>query len=394
MTCLEVSQAAQMPITSARSEEPSVKPAVSTKLDGVAASESRASKNELPKGICITKKLTRKIQQYLRGESGAHAKRYDNCSNVVFTLAAAPRLIFKISRNPQQRYQNMINAMTAVRTHHLTQLVIPHAKLFTVKSKGCVYTIIAERKLDITPHKWTQRDYFLNDKGSLDEAIRQLTLFICKTGYSDVEWRNNPVLNGSVDEHGNRKLTLIDMEELGDVQKGLYGVVRRGLLGCTNKRQWQIVQQTAVQQRVEGFTTSEAIAPPPRETELERYYAKRGIVTGYEPIQVDVEALDFSEYPKESDKLKKLARELLATMNEEIAKSPADYSVAGRRIVYIDRNHKFGSWSRPINFTASLEVPLEQYFYTTWVGAVVKKLLDVGAIHGEIVEGEYRYLQA
>src|SRR5690606_32895894 len=165
------------------------------------------------------------------------------------------------------------------------------------EADGEKYDIIAERKLDLNPSESAQEQYFEEYASSLNETIRQLAVFICNTGYSDVEWRNNPVLNNSLNEFGQRKIGLIDIEEMDSKTTGLFGggFGRRGLVRCVNEEQGKIVEKVAKQNSVS--TSSFASAYSRRKEELEKvrklkkYYDTNNIVTGYEPLKVDVSTL-------------------------------------------------------------------------------------------------------
>ncbi|VHO02673.1 hypothetical protein [Candidatus Rhabdochlamydia sp. T3358] len=202
------------------------------------------SEKELQQGISVSEEIIVKIQTCMKKIFQEHQdgiKLYHSQErHLVFELETAPGLLFKIDyyNSMKDRYQNMIYAQTVIRTHQLALLVIPKAKLFIVDLEGKKYEVIAEQKLDINPHEGAQEESFLDYADSLKETIRQLGFFICKTGYSDVTWGNNPILNNSLDEKGNRKIALIDLEEINNPEIGLFGEEnrRRGLLGCVNEK--------------------------------------------------------------------------------------------------------------------------------------------------------------
>lgn len=272
----------------------------------------------------------------------------------VFEVDLAPGLIFKmkVSRYSRSgsitkddsisaRYQKMLLAQEVCRVHRLGLLVIPKATLFTLTAGNTEYEILAELKLDITPNAISQEQYYEDDADSLDEAIRQLAIFICKTGYSDVEWRNNPVLNNSLDSNGHRKLALIDIEEMGSTAIGLFGGrYKRGLVRCVTERQGHIVYQVAQEHRHDTSFFAESHANRLRELKekkaLRQYYQQRNIVRGNEPIVVDVETIDFSPDSQESKKVQTVARNLIDIINDALAKSSPDESINGRRLIHIN----------------------------------------------------------
>ena len=221
------------------------------------------------------------MENILQEKKGNGIKfHYGQKRHRIFELDTVPGLLFKIDthNSMKDRYQNMIYAQTVIRSHQLGQLLIPNAKLFTVELEGKKHEIIAERKIEINPNE----EYFLDYADSLNEAIRQLALFICKTGYSDVEWRNNPILNNSLDGKGNRKIALIDLEEINDPEVGLFGKenTRRGLVGCVNEEQGKMIETIAKENHISASLFTDASFRRKKKLEeegmLKKYYAKKG----------------------------------------------------------------------------------------------------------------------
>lgn len=366
----------------------------------------RISEEELQQGISISEETVAKVRACMRyvlarQEEGGVKLYNSQPKHRVFTLETVPDLIFKMNvttipwekKLTEVRYQKMIDAQTVVRVHQLGLLVVPHAKLFTVVD-GETHKIIAEQKMDINPHSSAQEQYFQEYAESLNEAVSQLAIFICKTRYSDVEWRNNPVLNNSLDENGNRKIALIDIEELNSAQIGLFGggFGRRGLVRCVNEQQGLLVQKVAQQNGIGGGNTSFEDAHNQRIKELEEgrklseYYERQNIVVGDEPIQVEESALDFSAYPAErGENLRNLALEVIKAINDKISNSSPDESVKGRRYIRIDTNQ--GPFAGMGSRLADPSIPAEpyktneEYYNATFLGCVVKQLADLGAIY-------------
>lgn len=222
--------------------------------------EYNISKEELQQGISISQK---RVQYLLKRREDANTTFYGAGINnyLVFGLDAEPELIFKLAFFPDDdsflndRYEKTIFAKTVIRTHQLGLLIIPNTKLFTVTLRKRKHAVIVEQKMDIDQDIDVQEQSFLDYADSLNEAVCQLALFICKTGYSDVAWRNNPILNNSLDEKGNRKIVLVDLEELDSPEVGLFGEEnkRRGLVGCVNEKQGKMVKIIAEK---EGISTS------------------------------------------------------------------------------------------------------------------------------------------
>lgn len=150
--------------------------------------------------------------------------------------------VFKMNiednQKTEQRFDNMIKARNVCSLYRLGLLVIPQAKKFNVTYKNQSYSVIAEQYLNILPTDGLQEDmYFKHAKGLL-ETMRQIAIFVAKTGFSDVEWRNIPLLD-------SRRVALIDLEHMEEVSTGFFGdskARRRGLIDCcTSEEQLDLV---------------------------------------------------------------------------------------------------------------------------------------------------------
>jgi len=333
----------------------------------------------------------------------------------VFTLDVAPDLIFKMKASKSQsagrddsmkaRYQRMIDAKTVCRVNQLGLLIIPNARLFNVEK----YEIIAEQKLDITPEESAQEQLFEDHADRLDETVRQLAVFIAKTGFSDVEWRNVPVLNDNVDKEGNRKIALIDIEEMDGAKTGILGqeqafmaAPRRGLAHCVNEKQMEMVIAEA---RKQGVTISETEAKAAKERRLKEiasnkalklFYKEKGIVQGKEPLKVDLSSLGLDltktgEYTKivgvrpdkkgfireeQSVDLSTVAKAVIAEINKQIQKNSAQNSVKGIRYFVLNP----GNMDSTLYDYNKLGLP-ETVFHTEelqnqWIERIIQALID------------------
>ena len=390
----------------------------------------------LQEGIDINDGTVSKVKSCMKTilqrkeEGGVHL--YNSTGNHrVFSLDTEPGLVFKMndSKNVQTlrggdsmiaRYQIMISAKTVCRTHELGLLVIPNAKLFTVNADGEDYDIIAEKKVDINPDESSQEELFEEHADSLNETIRQLTVFIAKTGFSDVEWRNIPVLNDSQDENGNRKIALIDIEEMSSPATGLFGgFLRRGLVECVNEEQGEIVVNEAKKHLSWSSSLGESAerSLKRRKAELEsgkqlkQFYETKGIVSGKEPIQVDVDSLglDLTEegqidcrcrgqfsklkWEKKTVTLRDVAEEVIAKMNSLIQQSADGKSVKGKRYFVLGTNAK--------PFNQYLNLPSSKFFITEeaekqlWLRRIIQALIDKAHIFKlDKINGHGYFVQA
>ncbi len=255
--------------------------------------EKKASKRQLAKGMPKKAFFKRQIEAYEKGSISPDKIYTCRDGHTVFTLSSAPGYIFKKQEDAEQRYESMLLAQTVCRTHQLGLLKIPHARL--------IGKYIVEEKLELE-NASIQEENFKKYASSINETIRQLAVFICKTGFSDVSWRNNPVLSNSGDL---KKIALIDLEELNPSEEfagiGLFGVpsekgisipTRRGLIGCVNENQGNIIRKVADKELPSyAFMFNESYQRRKNELEeerkLEQFYEKRGIKTGKELIPID-----------------------------------------------------------------------------------------------------------
>lgn len=361
---------------------------------------TKISRHQLQKGISVSymevyQEMISSFLNILEEEENSEVKFHSSRpGRRVFELKEFPGLIFKMDLHEndsmQSRYENMIHAQTMIRTHGLNFLVIPQAKMFSIDRNGKNYAVIVERKMDFNPHLAMQDKYFQDYAVTLEEAIRQLAIFICKSGYSDANWTNNPILNNSLDANGNRKIGLIDLEDFNSPALGLFGLkdFRKGLVRCVHADHAEMIKEIAIQHGIDVSSFEEAHARRVEEMEndrkLEAFYLSKGIIMGNEPLSVDEKTLDFPEYPERAEELKKVTQKLIKELNEQISKTSPENSIKGRRKILIetdkgefnrldseliDQNKRY--WDFIID---------QEYQESTILGHIVKKL-----IHEEVI---------
>lgn len=324
----------------------------------------------------------RYIQALLYNESQFEGiQRYGR--NGIISFAKIPGFIFK--PDPQgSRYENMVIGKTVTRIYGLNLLEIPNAKPVYMTYENRTYRYIAERKLDVQHDESLQEELFDTHAESLTEAICQFALFICKTGCRDVEWRNNPVLNQSLDQQGRRKIALLDLEDMRRAHDGLFGGKGRGLVALVTAKQGQMVADIAQKEGrdISAFpAVHEARKNEISFTEsLKRIYHERGI-QGSEPIQCNVAELPF---PNSSATLfKKIAERLLTEVNECLAATALqDKSLKGRRCVRILLRSPFDKWTvhftkKKLRYANNFEEMMDSY-----LGKVIQTLFDQKVVLG------------
>ncbi|KAF3361889.1 hypothetical protein PHSC3_001543 [Chlamydiales bacterium STE3] len=132
---------------------------------------------------------------------------------------------------------------------------------------------------------------------------------------------------------------------------------------------------------------------------LKEYYTTKNITVGNEPIQIDESLVDFSEYPGKAEELREVAKDLVQAINNKISKSSNEESVKGRRHIYINtNNNRFQGWNNELidkSISPNSYKTDEEYYNATYLGYVVKKLIELGHIHKLINHNGHGYfLQA
>jgi hypothetical protein len=311
-------------------------------------------RQEIEKGIDVKQETIDKINTLF---SKIIVQQADNeiqwCSRKVFILQTDPQLVFKLDPTGE-RFENMVEAKKICLAHNLTLLKIPHAKQVQVQR----HALIAEERLHIQQEESKQEELYAKLSG-MEETARQLTTFIAKTGFSDVEWRNIPIVDDAPDFLGPRSVALIDLEEMGArgrPKTGIFGEgqFRRGLIRCLSSEQ-QIDIGLAEAYRF-GITSPHANQIKAQRLEelatyqrLHTFYKNKGILENpSQPIQVDLSTLgldlaemvpffaqlDQGEKPT-TVPLKDAALLTINKINELLANSNPNLSIERRRQIRI-----------------------------------------------------------
>lgn len=327
----------------------------------------------------------------------------------VFELSSVPGIIFKVMPNPSERkhtmharYDSILKAQKICREYGLEKLAIPPSSLFTLRYNDKQYDVLAEKKLDIDTDESIQEQIYYEYADDLTEAISQLAIFICKTGYSDVVWRNNPVLNSHADE-APRKIALIDLEEVGDASTGLWGNIdpfRRGLIGCINEEQAVIIHRIAKWNEISTVEYSRSLKSRREELDtndqLQRFYDANHIVAGDEQIDVDIlDTLDLdlseeAEYRKPvydtgtlrskrvKVTLREVGKEIINSINTSIDRNSNNSSIKRKRRIYLDMNEGTLKYYARIGLPQARVFPSEDEKKEKWPRKILQALVDHG----------------
>jgi hypothetical protein len=143
------------------------------------------------------------------------------------------------------RFYKIEQARAVCQEHRLNQLEIPRVVQFAVGG----YTVLAEERIAFSESPGAIAQHYQEAGCHLTTAINQLASFICLTVFSDVDYRNIPVL-------GCDQIGLIDLEEMDGPEIGIYGtgghLPRKGLINCVSQLHQPLVQQIADIYRVKA----------------------------------------------------------------------------------------------------------------------------------------------
>ncbi len=337
----------------------------------------------------------------------------------VFSLTSLPGIIFKMNTNNwipyedqtiKKRYNSMIEANAICR--HLQKdseediLILPKGKLFTVTVGKTNHHIIAEEELYFSHYNSTQEKLFEENSDKLAKALEIYAKFICEFDASDVEFRNNPVLNDQEDSEGNYKIGLPDIEERQGAKWGLFGNggKPRGLIGhAVTEEQFKMIYDIAVSYSVDASMYEGACQRRRKELEnnksLKKFYEKNNI---HEDELIDLDLIDtklkgFSDDEKVEKKCIALAKGLINEINERIRSSFPEETIKGQRSIFIETNKQenltfyqadYTLVCKPENWTR------QGRFNATLLGIVTNKLKELGVIHMITDMGSFYYVQA
>lgn len=381
----------------------------------------------------IAIKLQQLIPKIIEKEDDEAIEWLGKGNNLIFRFKEQPNLVFKMA-HPQiavyrngktldsegirdERFNNMIEAKKVCLINDLGLLIIPRAKKVDVVIDGKRYCLIAEETLDLDFNESAHEELYHKYSSELNDTARQLALFIAKTGFNDVTWRNIPILNEKVGFTGPRRVGLIDLEHMSSVVNGLIGDCFNGsygLINCVSEKQIDIIIEEAEKQKVELSKEQVKKAKTKRLEKLDEnkrlrdFYSKNGVVTGKEPIQnVDLESLGLNlaeEYKfnqivgvdengqikreKVTVTLRDATEQIIAEINQLIQGKPENASAKGKRYLLLNTNKGiFGRFNRT-GWSDREEK-------TCWLSNIIEALVNKGHLFKlDKINGHGYFIQA
>lgn len=309
--------------------------------------------------------------------------------------------VFKIDRDNQEamhsRYYKMLLAANACHRLGLDLLCVPNAFCFTAAAEGKSYTVLAERRFNISKDEGLEEQKYLQHASKLQEHVRQLSIFICHTDFSDMTWRNAPIFE---DKDGKLKIALIDLEELSSLRDGLVGArYRRGLIGCLNEDLGRVAAEEIRQQNVEIEEKDLVNALEMRKKELEddrklaAFHQGLKITSGSEEIILR-DDLDFPGYSdSDVERLKQTAKDFIQEINRKIKESSCQ-TVKDKRSILIASNSPF--YLNALKLADSSKTYSDYqtdkaYHAATLLGVVVNELIQKGYLYALRKRDGYGY---
>lgn len=334
------------------------------------------SKQKLEEGVNISSATLEKIESLMpkiqSEQDDPEIIWHKKSSNLVFSLIQDPDFIFKMrsDRTSEQaeeelekRFANMVKAKKVCLVYQLDRLVIPKAKKVNVAG----IPLIAEQYLDINRNYSAQEDFYrLLD----DETVRQLAIFIIKTGFSDVSWDNIPLIDTAPEFQGNRRVGLVDLEHMLEAADGFFGNGMKrnsGLVNCLHSEAHIDIALAEAERHgvFDRWGRSQSIKTDrlkkiQTDQELQQFYESKGILENpRKPIEVDVRTLNFGidvdsrtdcsvrnqssgsspTHRIECFHLEAVAKDVIARINEAITKTPENASIKGKRRIFLCTSH-------------------------------------------------------
>ncbi|MBS4168176.1 DUF648 domain-containing protein [Parachlamydia sp. AcF125] len=399
------------------------------------------AKQKLEEGINFSEETAAKIQLLIpkiihRQRDEAIEWLADNY-NLVFKLKEVPDVVYKMAfpgvsiligkkllnakARSDNRFANMVKAQEVCLAHGLGLLRIPHAKKIEVEAGGTRYTLIAEENLDFASEESAQEALYHKYSTELNETARQLAVFVANTGFNDVTWRNIPLLNEADGFHGPRRVALIDLEHMENAANGFIGDANgsRGLIGCVSEEQ---IDRVIAEASKQGVTLSRAQVLDAKKRRLQKleedsrlrtFYANKGITTGQEPIQVDLDSLglDLEEegqirvsvvdksgklsWEEKPVTLGKAAEDVIAEITRLIGKSPDNASIQGKRYGVLNTHEEPFMTYNWLGLPRERMITNEEEEKQLWLYRIVQALVDKGHIFKlDKVNGHGYFIQA
>jgi len=209
-------------------------------------------KQQLEEGMEITPETIKKIEtlipKIIEGENDPdliwHVNHGTFFNIRTFSLASMPNRIFKVppptwsifrekttitsKQMIEESFENALKGKKICLLYNLSQLIIPHQKVFEMDIQGQRMPVLMQEQIGIENSVGdTEELYYIS---TLSRAISQLTTFITKTGFSSVTYETIPIIAERENFPGDRRVALVNLEEMDNAAQGLAKLQQLGLV--------------------------------------------------------------------------------------------------------------------------------------------------------------------
>ncbi len=406
-------------------------------------------KKELEEGIEISDETTAKIQRLLvrilhpedPDPEPEHPdseiewiSTHTHGKNLVFSFPETPDLVFKYARpnmfarqfDNSDPFDKIIKGREICLANNLDLLTMPHAKSLSVTASGQTCQIIAQERLSFNPDDTAQEELY-RTSSQLDESMRQLAIFILKSGYSKVHLGNIPILEDGSSPDAPKHIGLIDIEETLSLYDGIFGTHKGGLISClASEEQIDLVFDEAKKRKrifFEGYEGRIRAAKRKRLDEIAadqrllQFYEDKGIAQNpREHIQIDdLDSLGLGddldqegvylthitrfdgeiEWVQRRTTVRQTVLDIIERINESIDDSSDLSSTKGKRSVRINTHMEPFASHATVGLTRFPFV-VTQDSIDGWLGPILQVLVDKGHLFSvdPLSDNKMLYLQA
>jgi hypothetical protein len=214
-------------------------------------------------------------------------------------------------------------------------------------------------------------------------------------------------MNEQDDFQGPRRIALIDLENMENAAHGFTGDPNQscGLIRCVSEEQIDLVISEA---RKQGIAISDREVQQLKKIRLdqiadekqrEQFHKAKGIVTGREPIAVDIDSLGLdldtegkiqviTDDPAHPWKevpvtLRRVTEDVIKEINQSIQNASDLESVQGKRNVLLSRNEE------PFRYYSQLGFSMDSN--TLWLDRIIQALINKGHIYKLADNNGYGY---
>lgn len=276
-------------------------------------------------------------------------------------LESAPGLVFKTlerASDTEQHFDEILYAKKCIQEYSFgCDLVVPQSCLIWVEAGNRRVPFIVQQRLDFDSTTFAQQELYYSHGPELSDGIRDLTRFVCQFGRTAVSYSSMPILRDR-NADGRIQIALLCPSHL----IGFGGV--QSLIEITPECLWgKIYRAARSYSEVEAdvfldatlYTRGGRLADY---HEIVRFYERKGLETGLEPIVVEDPSdlgLDLDEVQEidlegtfwsaerlgvqPGEKLRAVKGELLTfilnEINEGIAAGADQTTMRGKRRVYM-----------------------------------------------------------